>query len=176
MEDSSIKILDRLDILTLERLKNEAELIFDDLIATENIIINKANNFFQILIVMLVSLIGYLISQLPRINFHSYLIQAALIFTVCLSLSIGTLLKIIYPTKIKLKGSTPSSLLKSDIFDGSAYETENLLSNRVLSLDRDIYENRINQTNRMNLFKRSVWFTMYGILAVIISTIINLYV
>jgi hypothetical protein len=174
MENKSVKILDRLNVAMLERLKSEAELIFDELIATENIIIGKANTFFQIFIVMLISIIGYLISLMPCIDISVFTIQACLIFGTSLCVSIAILLKIIYPTKTKLKGSFPSSLLQSDIFDGSDFETENFLSNRVLSLDRDITEKKTIQTKHIKLLKSAVWSVLFGLLVVIIVAIFSL--
>jgi hypothetical protein len=174
MEKTSLEILNRVSVSTLERLKSEAELIFDELIATENIVIGKANTFFQIFIVMLVSIIGYLISLMPCLDTSLFIIKACLIFGISLCISIAILLKIIYPTKTKLKGSIPSNILQSDIFDGSDFEIENFLSNRVLSLDRDIKEKKIIQTKHIKHLKRAVWCVLFGLIAVIITAIFSL--
>ncbi|TDE54851.1 hypothetical protein [Flavobacterium sp. GT3P67] len=167
MENKNIDILNRLEVAFLERLKSEAEFVLEEMNLTESITTNKAFSLFQILIVMLVSVIGFLTSQLTYIDFYSFIIQACLIFGMSLCISIGLLLKIIYPTKTRLKGSIPRNILQSDIFDGSKYETENFLSNKIISLDNAILKNQSNQEKRIFFFKTSIWSFLIGLIVII---------
>lgn len=173
MESESKKILDRLDISAMERIKQEAELVLDCQSESENIIVNKANSLFQILVVLLVSSVGYIISQLPCIDYKNPINICCILFSVCLSIAITLLLNIVHPKLVSMKGAYPEELLKPDIFDGSKFETEYFLGNRILSLNSAIKANKINQSKRVKKYKQSIYTILIGLL-IIAATIIIL--
>jgi len=172
MESESKKILDRLDISAMERIKEEAELVLSCQSESESIIVNKANSLFQILVVLLVSSVGYIISQLPCIDYKNPVNICCIVFLISLSIAISFLLNIVHPKSVSMKGAYPSELLKSDIFDGSKYETEYFLGNRIISLDSAIQANKINQSKRVRKYKQSIYTVLIGLLLISIAIFI----
>ncbi|WP_316633266.1 hypothetical protein [uncultured Flavobacterium sp.] len=164
MENEHKQILDKIkDIEILKLLKSEAEMALDESIASQTIITDKANTIFQILIVILFSILGFLVSKFPDIEINSPIIKISLFLIIVCSCSIWFLLKIIYPNLTYSKGTTPSKLLHSDIFIKD-WEEISILKNRIYNLDKAIKENKIFQSNRIYHFKTAIYILLIGIL------------
>lgn len=173
MEDEHLKILNKIkSIDALKLLKSEAEMALDESIVSETKITDKANTIFQILIVILFSILGFLVSKFPDIQINSPIIKISLFLIVVSSGSIFFLLKIIYPNLIYVKGTMPSKLLYSDIIIEN-WEEFSILKNRIYNLDKAIKENKISQSNRIYHFKMAIYILLIGIL---LTTLYSLYI
>ena len=80
MEKENKQILNRIDKEALLLVKGEAELLMDEITISENTTISKANNYFQILFAVCVSIIGFLVSKSENYDEYSLLNQISLIF------------------------------------------------------------------------------------------------
>jgi|GEM_PF-2357900 len=164
MENEQKEILDKIkDVEILRLLKSEAEMALDESTASQTMITDKANTIFQILIVILFSVLGFLVSKFPDIQINSPIIKVSLFLIIVSSCSIWFLLKIIYPNLTYSKGTMPSKLLYSDIFIKD-WEEISILKNRIYNLDKAIKENKISQSNRIYHFKTAVYILLIGIL------------
>lgn len=164
MKNEQKQILDKIkDIEVLKLLKSEAEMALDESIASQSVITDKANIIFQILIIILFSVLGFVVSKFPDIKIESPIIKISLFLILSSSCSIGFLLKIIYPKLIYSKGTPPSKLLYSDIFIKD-WEEISILKNRIYNLDQAIKENKISQSKRIYYFKTAIYILLVGIL------------
>lgn len=166
------KLLDKQKLSTLLILKNEAEVNLDEISKTEEIITNKSNNLFQILIVTFTSVFGYVIFNLQK----SLIIHISIIFLLFIGYSIFLLKQIIYPDKIKLKGSAPFQLVEKDIlfFEIEELNNERILRNRIFSLNIAIQNNLISINKRVDLYRKSNETLFIGIITIILYSIIYL--
>lgn len=174
----NIELLDKLDLDNLERIKNEAEMNLEEISKSEEIITNKSNSLFQILIVVFSTLVGYLISEFSTFCLNSILIQICIIFSLFIAYALFLLIKIIYPIKIKLKGASPQNLIQDFIFSSKSDEqnTINFFKNRIYSLNLAINNNIESLNNRVNLFYKANKAILYGLLLVILYSLIYFFV
>lgn len=173
MENEQKKILDKIkDIEVLKLLKSEAEMALDESTASQTTITDKANTIFQILIVILFSVLGFLVSKFPNIEISSPIIKISLFLIIVTSCSIWFLLKIIYPNLTYSKGTPPSNLLYEDIFIKD-WEEISILKNRIYNLDEAIKKNKKFQSNRIYHFKTAIYILLIGIL---LTTLYSLYI
>lgn len=164
MENEQKQILDTIkDLEVLKLLKSEAEMALDESIASQSVITDKSNIIFQILIIILFSVLGFLVSKFPDIEIKSPIIKISLFLIITSSFSIGFLLKIIYPKLVYSKGTPPSNLLYSDIFIKD-WEEISILKNRIYNLDQAIKENKISQSKSIYYFKTAINILLVGIL------------
>ena len=80
MEQENKQILNRIIKEALLLVKGEAELLMDEITLSENITIGKANNYFQIIFAVSVSIIGFLVSASDNYDKYSIFNQISLIF------------------------------------------------------------------------------------------------
>ena len=163
MESERLKVLDQIgSIEALKLLKSEAEMVLDESLSSEAIITNKANTVFQILIVLLFSVLGYLATSFPNIDIKSHMVKICLFLIFVAGSSIWYLLKIIYPKLTYTKGTTPSKLLYSDIVIKD-WEEFSILKNRIYNLEEAIKQNKKSQSERISNFKIAVYILLIGI-------------
>lgn len=162
MEKSELNILGRLNIDKLNILKNEAESCIQNQLDSETIILNKANNLFQLLVVMLVSIIGYFVNQINMPK-NEVLRLCSLTMSIFLLISIALLVIVIWPRSIRSKGTMPYKLLNHEIFDGSEKEIDRVLKNRIYCLNQDIASNIDTQNTRILFYKLSIISLFVGI-------------
>ncbi|SHF84870.1 hypothetical protein SAMN05444377_1252 [Flavobacterium fontis] len=172
MESERLKILDKIEsVEALKLLKSEAEMVLDESLSSESIITNKANTIFQILIVLLFSVLGFIASTFPDINVNSHLIRICL-FLICVTgSSIWYLLKIIYPRLTYSKGTIPSKLLHDDIVFKD-WEEFSILKNRIYNLEEAIKQNKKIQSERISNFKISIYILLIGISLITLYSLI----
>ncbi|MFV8372746.1 hypothetical protein [Flavobacterium sp. LB2P74] len=171
MKNERLEILDKIEsIEALKLIKSEAEMVLDESLSSESIITNKANTIFQILIVMLFSVLGYLVNGFPNININSPTIKICLFLIAINTCSIWFLLKIIYPKTTYTKGTTPSKLLFSDIIIKD-WEEYSILKNRIYNLDDAIEQNKKSQSNKITNFKTSTYILLIGLFFVTIYSV-----
>lgn len=166
MDEKNKKILDCIDKEALFLVKNEAELLMDEITISENTVINKANNYFQLLFAICFALIGFLVSRSDKYDPFSLLNQISLIFLVSFFSSLFFLSKILYLKAEGLKGAIPKNLLQEDIFDNSENQIELLLSSRIKSLQKCIIKRIDNQNNRNNDLKVAIAIIIVSIIVV----------
>lgn len=164
------KLLDKLSIENLEIVKSEAEMNLEDLSSSENVITNKSNTLFQVLIVVFTTIVGYLVSQINNFIIKSILIQISIILCVVFGFVLFLLIKVIYPKKVALKGSPPSNLIQDYIFSKKSNKshTRQILRNRVYSLNIAIESNKENLKNRVRLFDWANKSILIGLIIVLI--------
>lgn len=169
-----IKLLEKLSIENLERVKSEAELNLNDLSCSEDIIINKSNTLFQVLIVIFTTIIGYLVSQINSFELKSVLIQISFIFCLIFVFVLYLLLKVIYPNKIALKGSAPHNLVHESLFNRKSDKSHStaILRSRIYSLSIAIENNRENLRNRVKLFDYANKSILFGLIIGLIYSMI----
>jgi hypothetical protein len=169
-----IKLLEKLNIQNLEIIKSEAELNLDDLSNSENIITNKSNSLFQILVVIFTTIIGYLVSQINSFCIESLLIQISIFLCLVFGFILFLLVKVIYPDKVALKGSCPNNLIKNYIFTkkSNKSQTKQILRNRIYSLNIAIESNKENLKNRVRLFDWANKSILIGLIIVLIYSAI----
>ena len=167
MNKENNEILNRIDKEKLLFVKSEAELQMDEMTLSETTIISKANSYFQVFLVIMVSLMGYMISQFSDFDYSSLLNQVCIIFLIALFYSLYLLNKTLYPKLEGLKGSAPKNLLQKDIFNNSKDEFELLLSNRINSLQNCIDKRMENQKSRVRNFKRAVNTILLSLIIII---------
>jgi len=166
MEKDQLNILGRLNKEELTILKEEAENCIQNQADSEEIILSKANNLFQVLIVILVSVIGYFISH---IHDKSYALRDfSIILCIFLITAISFLTFAVWPRNILLKGTRPDLVLFDDIFDGSCEQTNGFLKNRIFNLNKAILLNTKSQQYRVRLYKYSFVSVLVGILSIFI--------
>lgn len=167
-------LLDTLSVEHLEKIKIEAELNLEEISKSEEIITNKSNSLFQILLVIFSTLLGYLINQITSFSYNSILVQISFIFCFFIAYSLCLLIKIIYPIKIKLKGASPVNLVQNFIFSSKYPEQSiiNFLRNRVFSLDLAIKSNLESLNNRVDLFYKANKLILCGLSIVVIYSIV----
>jgi hypothetical protein len=172
MKEESIKILDVIDKDSLIMVKLEAELLMDEITNSENITISKANNYFQILFAVTISLIGFLVSRNILVNEIdlSYYICLILVFYFFIALFFFS--KILYPKTEGLKGALPTDLLQNDIFNKSEHEYEQLLANRIMSLDNCLIARKVNQNQRIKDFKCAVSLILCALVTVVLFVLV----
>lgn len=169
-----IKLLDKLSIENLQLAKSEAEFNLEDLSNSEDIITNKSNTLFQVLVVIFTTIVGYLVSQIDSFNIKSILIQISILLCVVFGFVLFLLVKVIYPNKVALKGSAPSNLIQDYIFNKKSdkSQTKQILRNRVYSLNIAIESNKENLKNRVRLFDWANKSILIGLIITIIYSVI----
>ena len=80
MQKENKQILNRIDKEALLLVKGEAELLMDEISLSENTTISKANNYFQILFAVCVSIIGFLVNGSDNYDKFSLFNQISLVF------------------------------------------------------------------------------------------------
>lgn len=173
MKEENLKVLDKIEsIEALKLIKSEAEMVLDELFSSENIITNKANTIFQILIVLVFSLFGYLVTLFKDDVTNIYLIEVCFVLIFTSSISIYFLLKIIYPRINYSKGTIPSKILFDDIVIKD-WEELGILKNRIYNLEVAINNNKAFQLERITNFKKSINILLIGMLLVIVNSLIT---
>ncbi|OOV28619.1 hypothetical protein BXU11_01320 [Flavobacterium sp. LM5] len=172
MEKENKQILNRIDKEALLLVKGEAELLMDEITISENTTISKANNYFQILFAVCVSIIGFLVSKSENYDEYSLLNQISLIFLLFFLIALFFLSRILYPKAEGLKGTIPSEILQTDIFDKSKDELELFLSNRIVSLQNCIGKRLKNQNSRIKDLKTSINLILASLILVLIYSTI----
>lgn len=172
MQEENKQILNRIDKETLLLVKGEAELLMDEITLSENTTISKANNYFQILFAVSVSIIGFLVSRSDNYDKYSLFNQISLVFLLFFMVSLFFLLRILYPKTEGLKGTIPSEVLQDDIFNKSKDEIELFLSNRIISLQKCIAKRIKNQENRIKDLKAAVALILASLISVSIYSFI----
>lgn len=172
MEKENKQILNRIDKEALLLVKGEAELLMDEITISENTTISKANNYFQILFAVCVSIIGFLVSKSENYDEYSLLNQISLIFLLFFLIALFFLSRILYPKAEGLKGTIPREILQTDIFDKSKNELELFLSNRIISLQNCIGKRLKNQNNRIKDLKTSINLILASLILVLIYSTI----
>lgn len=167
-------LLDKLSIENLQITKYEAELNLEDLSSSEDIITNKSNTLFQVLIVIFTTIVGYLVSQINSFDINSILIQISIILCVVFGFVLFLLIKVIYPNKVALKGSSPSNLIQDWVFNKKSdkSQTKQILRNRVYSLNIAIESNNENLKNRVRLFDLANKSILIGLIIILIYSVI----
>jgi hypothetical protein len=168
------KLLDKLSIENLELVKSEAELNLEDLSSSEDIITNKSNTLFQVLIVIFTTIVGYLVSEINTFDIKSILIQISIILCIVFGCVLFLLTKVIYPNKVALKGSSPNNLIQDFLFNkkSNKSQTKQILRNRVYSLNIAIESNKENLNNRVRLFDWANKSILIGLIIVLIYSFI----
>jgi hypothetical protein len=172
MQEENKQILNRIDKEALILIKCEAEFLMDEITLSENTTISKANNYFQILFAVCVSIIGFLVSQSDNYDKYSLFNQISLVFLLFFMVSLFFLLRILYPKTEGLKGAIPSEVLQNDIFNKSKDEIELFLSNRIVSLQKCIAKRIKNQENRIRDMKAAIVLILASLISVIIYSLI----
>ncbi|MEN2398749.1 hypothetical protein GKZ90_0003130 [Flavobacterium sp. MC2016-06] len=167
MNQENKQILNRINKEALLLVKGEAELLMDEITLSENITIGKANNYFQILFAVSVSIIGFLVSRSDNYDQYSIFNQISLLFLLFFIIALLFLSRILYPKTEGLKGAIPISVLQNDIFNNSNVEIELFLSNRISSLQICIAKKIKNQENRIKDLKIAVALILSSLLSVI---------
>ena len=171
MKEENIQILNRINKEALFLVKSEAELLMDEITLSENITIGKANNYFQIIFAVSVSIIGFLVSRSDNYDKYSIFNQISLLFLLFFVITLFFLSKIIYPKNEGLKGTIPISILQNDIFNNSDYEVELFLSNRISSLQMCIEKRMKNQENRIKDLKIAIALILASLIFVMIYSL-----
>jgi len=168
------KLLDKLSIENLQIVKSEAELNLEDLSSSEDIITNKSNTLFQVLVVIFTAIVGYLLSQINSFDIKSILIQISIVLCIVFGFILFLLIKVIYPNKVALKGSSPNNLVKDFIFNKKSdkSQTKQILRNRVYFLNIAIESNKENLKNRVRLFDWANKSILIGLIIVLIYSVI----
>jgi hypothetical protein len=172
MEKENKQILNRIDKEALLLVKGEAELLMDEITISENTTISKANNYFQILFAVCVSIIGFLVSKSENYDEYSLLNQISLIFLLFFLIALFFLSRILYPKAEGLKGTIPNEILQTDIFNKSKDELELFLSNRIISLQNCIGKRLKNQSSRIKDLKTSINLILASLISVLIYSTI----
>lgn len=168
------KLLDKLSIENLQIIKSEAELNLEDLSSSEDIITNKSNTLFQVLVVIFTTIVGYLVSQINSFDIKSILIQISIVLCVVFGFVLFLLIKVIYPNKVALKGASPNNLIQDFLFNKKSdkSQTKQILRNRVYSLNIAIDSNKENLKNRVRLFDWANKSILIGLIIVLIYSAI----
>ncbi|MFB9110037.1 hypothetical protein [Flavobacterium gyeonganense] len=172
MQEENKQILNRIDKEALILIKCEAELLMDEITLSENTTISKANNYFQILFAVCISIVGFLVSRSGNYDKYSLFNQISLIFLLFFMVSLFFLLRILYPKAEGLKGALPSEVLQNDIFNNSKDEIELFLSNRIVSLQNSIAKRIRNQENRIRDMKAAIVLIVTSLISVVIYSLI----
>jgi hypothetical protein len=166
MEEEQLKILGSIkDEGTLLLIKEESEKYITAQVDSESVILNKSTNLFQILIAIFISIFTYLLSTYKSLD-NVLLYNTGVVFSCFLSISLGLLLFVINPSKIRLAGASPESVIDSDIFNGSEYDRIKLLKNRIFCLNIDIKINREKQKTRVLCYRLSLAVIVIGMVYV----------
>lgn len=175
MQKENKQILNRIDKEALLLVKGEAELLMDEISLSENTTISKANNYFQILFAVCVSIISFLVSGSDNYDKFSLFNQISLVFLLFFMISLFFLSRILYPKAEGLKGTIPSEILQNDIFNSSKDEIELFLSNRIISLQNYIAKRIKNQKNRIKDLKIAIALILASLILVLIYSLIHFY-
>lgn len=168
LNEEQCKILGSLSEENLFLIKEEGETYLDKQAESENIIIAKATNLFQLLVAILISLMGYLISEKDSLS-NVPLYYASVIFEISIAISTIFSFVVIFPKTIFLRGTPPRNVLQLDIFNGSEYDKLKFLKNRILSIDCSIEKNKKSHSTRILYYKLSIITIFLGIVC---STIV----
>lgn len=171
MKEENIQILNRINKEALLLVKAEAELLMDEITLSENITIGKANNYFQIIFAVSVSIIGFLVSRSDNYDKYSIFNQISLLFLLFFVIALFFLSRILYPTTEGLKGTIPVEILQNDIFNNSNDEVELFLSNRISSLQTCIEKRIKNQENRIKDLKIAIALILASLIFVLIYSL-----
>ena len=173
-----LNLLEKLNIENLERVKSEAELNLDDLSSSEDIITNKSNTLFQVIVVIFTTIVGYLVSQINSFDISSILIQISIIFCLIFGFVLYLLIKVIYPNRIALKGSSPSNLIHESIFNKKSdkNQTKAILRSRIYCLNIAIESNKENLKKRVRLFDFANKSILIGLIVVLIYSIVYFFI
>jgi len=171
MKEENIQILNRINKEALLLVKGEAELLMDEITLSENITIGKANNYFQIIFAVSVSIIGFLVSRSDNYDKYSIFNQISLLFLLFFVIALFFLSRILYPKTEGLKGTIPIEILQNDIFNNTDYEVELFLSNRISSLQRCIEKRIKNQENRIKDLKIAIALILASLIFVLIYSL-----
>lgn len=172
MLEENKQILNRIDKEALILVKYEAELLMDEITLSENTTISKANNYFQVLFAVCISIIGFLVSRSDNYDKYSLFNQISLVFLLFFMVSLFFLSRILYPKAEGLKGTIPSDVLQNDIFNKSKDEIELFLSNRMVSLQKCIGKRIKNQENRIRDMKAAIVLILASLISVLIYSLI----
>lgn len=170
----SIELLNKLSIENLQLIKSEAEQNLEDLSRSEDIITNKSNTMFQVLVVIFTAIIGYLVSQFENFDLKSIIIQISLFFCLVFGVVLFLLIKVIYPKRVALKGAKPSSLVKDFVFNKKSDKNhcKQILRNRVYSLNLAIQSNKQNLNKRVLLFDWANKIVLIGLVVAVVYSFI----
>jgi hypothetical protein len=172
MKEENKQILNRINKEALLLVKGEAELLMDEITLSENTTIGKANNYFQILFAVCVSIIGFLVSRSDNYDKYSLFNQISLIFLLFFIVSLFFLSRILYPKTEGLKGTIPIEVLQNDIFNNSKDEIELFLSNRIISLQKCSTKRIKNQEIRIKDLKTAINLILASLILVLIYSTI----
>lgn len=165
--------------MNIHRFKSEAAKIiyedakcrFDDLSKASDVIDTKANTLFGLLNVMIITSLGFLANRYPCIEYKDLIVQDAIALSLISMVSLIIVSRMLFPSKIKIKGTKPNFHINRPDFEDSWTDDETALYTLydcIISLQNAISENESIHQRRVRKFKQACLVIAYGMPALVI--------
>jgi|GEM_PF-4463934 len=154
-------IISSFEIDELNVIKANAEDMFDDISKASEIIDAKANNYFGILILIIVSSIGYIVNKFEKLDFTDLILHEAVILIVTSVISLREIHKMLLPRDYRLKGTQPEFHINYDNYGKD--RLKDILKDSITTLQFNIDNNLEIQKERVERLKSAIDSIVNGI-------------
>jgi len=165
------ELLDKASVDTLKLIKAEAESNLKEIHNIENIITDKTEKLFKLVITFLVIVMGYALKSYSENDFGD-LFLLAILFTVLFLIAAIVLYKVIFPKATIVLGSEPDNLVQEDMIKGSEKDEKYILGNRVYNLQKAINTSKSSYLNRIKHYRSANKVLLIGIVSIVIAFIL----
>ena len=145
----------------LNLIKANAEDMFDDIAKASEIIDIKANNYFGILILILVSSIGYIVNKFDNLDFFDLILHEAIILIFTAVISLRLIYKMLLPRDYRLKGTQPEFHINHENYGED--KLKEILKDSITTLQFNIDINLEIQKDRVEKLKTAIDYIVNGI-------------
>lgn len=149
------------EIEELNVIKANAEDMFDDISKASEIVDVKANNYFGVLMLIIVSSIGYIVSKFEKLDFSDLILHEAIILIITAVISLRQIHKMLLPRDYRLKGTQPEFHIN---YDGYGQDRlKEILKDSITTLQYNIDKNLEIQKERVEKLKTAIDYIVNGI-------------
>lgn len=142
-------------------IKANAEDMFDDISKASEIIDVKANTYFGILMLILVSSIGYIVNKFEKLDFTDLIFHEAIILIITAVISLREIHKMLLPRDYRLKGTKPEFHINHDDYGND--RLKEILKDSITTLQFNIDKNLEIQKERVEKLKTAIDYIVNGI-------------
>ncbi len=159
---------------SLKLIYEEAKNRFDDITKASDTIDTKANTLFNLLILIVITALGFLVNKYPCINYKDLIVQDAIALCIASVVSLILVSTILFPSKVRLKGTRPNFHIENPNFSTDWTDEQTslyVLYDCVNTLQISIKENEDIHSERVKKFKWACFIISYSMPIILIWSI-----
>ncbi|QDW23015.1 hypothetical protein [Flavobacterium sp. KBS0721] len=160
---------------SLKLIYEDAKNRFDDITKASDTIDTKANTLFNLLILIVITTLGFLVNKYPCINYKDLIVQDAIALCIVSVVSLIWVSTILFPSKIRLKGTKPNFHIESPNFNRNWTDDQTslyVLYDCVNTIQISIKENEEIHSKRVKNFKWACFIIAYSMPIILIWSIV----